>query len=328
MTSVKLPRRKFLHLAAGAAAVPLALLVAKAQAWPSRPVRIVVGFAPAGATDIFARVMGQWLSDRLGQQFVVENRAGASGNIATEAVANAPADGYTLLLTAPANAINATLYDRLSFNFIRDITPVASIARTVYVMVVNPSIPARTVPEFIAYANANRGRINMASAGSGTPQHVSGELFKMMTGVEMLHVPYRGAAPALTDLIGGQVHIMFDNMASSLEPVRAGKLRALAVTSATRSELLPDIPTVSDFVPGFEASARFGLGAPKNTPAGIVDRLNREVNAGLADPRVKSRFADVAAEVLPGSPADFGRLIAEETEKWGKVVRTASIKPE
>jgi tripartite-type tricarboxylate transporter receptor subunit TctC len=291
-------------------------------------VRIIVGFAAGGPTDVFARVVAQWLSDRLGQQFVVENRPGAGSNIATEMVVKAPPDGYTLLLTAPANTINATLYDKLSFNFIRDVMPVASIVRTIYVMVVNPAIPAMTVPEFISYAKANPGRINMASAGSGTPQHVAGELFKMMTGIEMVHVPYRGAAPALTDLIGGQVQVMFDNMTSSLEFIRAGKLRALAVTTSKRSALLPDIPMVGDFVPGFEASAQFGLGAPKNTPAEIVDKLNKETNAGLADPKIRQRFADLAAEVLPSSPADFGKLIADETEKWAKVVKFSGAKPD
>jgi len=324
---MKLPhRRQFLHLAAGAVALPAASRVAWAQAYPTRPVRIMVGFAPGGAADVFARVMGQWLSDHLGQQFVVENRPGAASNIATEMVVKAAPDGYTLLLTAPANTINATLYDKLRFNFVRDIAPVASIVRTIYVMVVNPGVPAKTVPEFMSYAKANPGKISMASAGSGTPQHVAGELFKIMTGVEMVHVPYRGATPALTDLIGGQVQIMFDNMTSSLEFIRAGKLRPLAVTTSARSELLPQIPTVGEFVPGFEASAVFGLGAPKNTPAEIVAKLNREINAGLADPTVKSRFADLAAGVLPGSPADFGKLIADETEKWGKVIRAAGIK--
>jgi len=325
---MKLLRRQFLQLAAGAAALPAVSRIARAQAYPARPVRIIVGFTPGGPTDVFARVMGQWLSERLGQQFVVENRPGAASNIATEMVVNAPPDGHTLLLTAPANTINATLYDKLSFNFIRDIVPVASIVRTIYVMVVNPAIAAKTVPEFIAYAKANPGKINMSSAGSGTPQHVAGELFKMMTGVEMVHVPYRGAAPALTDLISGQVQIMFDNVTSSLEFIKAGKLRPLAVTTAARSEFLPNIPTVSEFVPGFEASAQFGLGVPKNTPAEIVAKLNKEVNAGLADPTIKSRFADLAAAVLPGSPTDFGKLIADETEKWAKVVKFSGAKPD
>jgi tripartite-type tricarboxylate transporter receptor subunit TctC len=328
MTNLNLPRRRFLHLAAAAATMAVTPWIARAQAYPSRPVRIIVGFAPGGPTDVFARVMAQWLSDHLGQQFVVENRPGAGGNIATEMVVNAPPDGYTLLLTAPANTINTTLYDKLTFNFGRDIVPVASIVRTIYVMVVNPAIPAKTVPEFISYAKANPGRINMASAGSGTPQHVAGEQFKMMTGIDMVHVPYRGAAPALTDLIGGQVHVMFDNMTSSLEFIRAGKLRALAVTTSTRSALLPNIPTVGDFVPGFEASAQFGLGAPKNTPAEIVAKLNKEINTGLADPRIKQRFADLAAEVQPASPTEFGKLIADETEKWAKVVKFSGAKPD
>jgi tripartite-type tricarboxylate transporter receptor subunit TctC len=325
---MRLPRRQFLQLAAGAAAVSASPRIATAQIYPVRPVRIVVGFAAAGPTDVFARLIGQWLSERLGQQCVVENRTGASGNIATEAVVNAAPDGHTLLLIAPANTINATLYEKLNFNFIRDIAPVASIARTIYVMAVHPSMPAGSVPEFIAYAKANPGRINMASAGSGTPQHICGELFKMMAGVDMVHVPYRGSAPALTDLIGGQVQIMFDNMTSCLESVRAGKLRALAVTTAVRSPLLPEVPPVGDVVPGYEASARFGLGAPRNTPAEIVDKLNREINAGLADPRLKARFAELAAEVLPGSPAEFAKLIADETEKWGKVVKFSGAKPD
>jgi len=328
MANPEHPRRRFLHLAAGAVATAAGSRIAMAQTYPSRPVRIIVGFAPGGPTDVFARVMAQWLSDQLSQQFVVENRPGASSNIATEMVVNAPPDGYTLLLTAPANTINTTLYDKLSFNFSRDIVPVASIVRTIYVMVVNPAIPANTVPEFISYAKGNRGKVNMASAGSGTPQHVAGELFKMMTGIEMVHVPYRGAVPALTDLISGQVHVMFDNMTSSLEFIRAGKLRALAVTTVTRSVLLPNIPTINDFVPGFEASAQFGLGAPKNTPAEIVAKLNREINAGLADPKIKQRFADLAAVVLPGSPGQFGNLIAEETEKWAKVVKFSGAKPD
>jgi tripartite-type tricarboxylate transporter receptor subunit TctC len=325
---MKLSRRRFLHLAAGAAALPAVLRFAWAQTYPSRPVRIVVGFAAGGPTDILARLIGQWLSERLGQQFVVENRPGAGSNIATEAVVNAPADGHTLLLVAPANTINATLYEKLNFNFIRDIAPVASIMRSFYVMEVNPSVPVKTVPEFIAYAMANPGKINMASAGSGTPQHVAGELFKIMTGVQMIHVPYRGAAPALTDLIGGQVQVMFDNMTSSIEHIKAGKLRPLAVTTATRYEALPHIPAVADFVPGFEASAQFGFGAPKKTPVAVIERLNREINAGLTDPKIKSRLADLAGEVLAGSPAEYAKLIADETEKWGRVVRAGNIKPE
>jgi tripartite-type tricarboxylate transporter receptor subunit TctC len=326
---MKLPRRKFLHLmATGAAALPAVSRGALAQGYPTRPVRILVGFAAGGAADILARLMAQWLSDRLGKPFVVENRAGAGGNIATEAAVAAPADGHTLLLVAPANTINATLYDKLNFNFIQDIVPVASIMRSFYVMEVNPSLPVKTVPEFIAYAKANPGKISMASAGSGTPQHVAGELFKIMTGVDMIHVPYRGAAPALTDLLGGQVQVMFDNMTTSIEHIKAGRLRALGVTLATRYDVLPDIPTVGEFVPGYEASAQFGFGAPKNTPAPVVETLNREINAGLTDPKIKARLADLAAVVLAGSPADYAKVIADETEKWGKVIRTGNIKPE
>jgi tripartite-type tricarboxylate transporter receptor subunit TctC len=291
-------------------------------------VRIVVGFAPAGASDIAARLMGQWLSERLGQQFTVENRAGAGGNIATETVARAPADGYTVLLAGSNDAINATLYEKLNFNFIRDIAPVSGIVRVPNVMVTNLSVPAKTVPEFIAYAKANPGKINMASAGTGSTPHVAGELFKMMTGLDMLHVPYRGGAPAMTDLISGQVQVMFEPVAGPLEHIRAGRLRALAVTTTTRSAALPDLPTVGEFVPGYEASSWYGIGAPKGTPAEIVDALNRAVNAGLADPKLKARFADLGAAVLAGTPADFGRLIAEETEKWGKVVKFSGAKAE
>jgi tripartite-type tricarboxylate transporter receptor subunit TctC len=326
---MKLPhRRRFLHLAAGAAALPFAPSIARAQAYPSRPVRLVVGFPPGGPTDIAARPMGQWLSERLGQQFVIENRPGAGSNIGTEAVVRAPPDGYTLLLAYSSNAINATLYDRLNFNFIRDIAPVASISRETTVMVVNPSFPAKTVPEFVAYAKANSGKINFASGGNGTPPHVVGELFKMMAGVNLIHVPYRGGAPAVTDLLGGQVQVMFASPSISIEHVRAGKLRALAVTTATRSGALPDVPTVGDFLSGFEASVWLGIGAPKNTPAEIIDKLNKEINAGLAEPKIRARFADLGSTVLPGSPSDFGKLIADETEKWGKVIRAANIKPE
>ena len=321
-------RRRFLHLAASAAALPFAPHLAEAQVYPSRPVRLVVGFPPGGPTDIAARPMGQWLSDRLGQQFVIENRPGAGSNIGTEAVVRAPPDGYTLLLAYSANAINATLYDNLNFNFIRDIAPIAAINREPLVMLVNPSFPAKTVPEFIAYARANPGKINMASAGNGTPAHVSGELFKMMTGVDMVHVPYRGAGPALTDLLGGQVQAMFPGMSSSIEHVRAGKLHALAVTTASRSDALPDIPTVGDFIPGYEASTWSGIGAPKGTPAEIIDKLNKEINAGLVDPKVKARLANMGSTALPGSPADFGKLIAEETEKWAKVVKLSGAKPD
>jgi tripartite-type tricarboxylate transporter receptor subunit TctC len=325
---MKLPRRRFLHLAAGAAALPAVSRIVSAQTYPSRPVRIIVAVAAGGSSDILARLMGQRLSDRLGQPFVIENRPGGGGNIATEAVVRAPADGYTLLQVSAAAAINATLYDKLNFNFIRDIAPVASIDREPLVMVVSPSVPARAVPEFIAYAKANPGKISMASAGNGTPSHVSGELFKMMAGVNMVHVPYRGGGPALVDLLGGQVQVMFASMSSSIEYVRTGKLRALAVTTLMRSEALPQIPTVSDFVPGFEATFWAGLGAPKNTPADIVDKLNKEINASLADPKIKARLADLGGDVLALSPADFGKLIAAETEKWGKVIRAANIKPE
>jgi len=324
---VKLPRRKFLHLAAGAAALPALSRVARAQTYPARPVRIVVGFPPAGATDIVARLMGQWLSERLGQPFIIENRPGAGSNIAAEAVVRAPPDGHTLLLIFSANAINATLYEKLNFDFIRDIAPVAAIVRVPHVLEVNPSVPAKTVPEFIAYAKANPGKLNMASGGNGTPAHVSGELFKMMTGVNMVHVPYRGAGPALTDLIGGQVQVEFDNLASSIEYIRTGKLRAIAVTTATRSEVLPEIPTVADFVPGYEASAFLGIGAPTATPSDIVDKLNKEINAGLADPKLKARFADLGGMLIGGSPADFGKIIATDTEKWAKVIKFAGIKP-
>jgi len=324
---MKLPRREFLHLAAGAAALPFAPHVAKAQAYPTRPVRWIVGLAPGGVQDILARLMGQWLSERLGQQFVIENRPGAGGNIGTEAVVRAPADGYTLLLVQAGNAINATLYDKLNFNFARDIAPVASISNQPLVMLVNPSLPAKTIPEFIAYAKANPGKLNMASAGNGTGGHVAGELLNMMAGIKIEHVPYRGGAPAMTDLIGGQVQAFFGTPAASIEYIRAGTLRALAVTTTMRSEVLPDIPTVGDYLPGYEASVWWGVGAPKNTPAQIVDKLNMEINAGLADPRIRARLADLGGTPLSGSPADFGKLIAEETEKWGKVVKFAGLKP-
>ncbi len=323
---MKLPRRNFLHLAAGAAALSAVSRIARAQTYPTRPVRVIVGFSPGGATDIMARLVGQWLSERLGQQFVIDNRPGAGGNIAAEAVVRAPADGYTLLQCGVPNAINATLYDRLNFNFIRDIAPVAGIIRGTYVMVVNPSVPAKAVPEFIAYAKANPGRISYGSAGIGSPNHVAGELFKIMAGVNLMHVPYRGIAPALNDLLGGQVQVAFASMPSSIEFIRAGKLRALAVTTATRSEVLPDVPTVGEFVPGYEASAWYGLGAPKATPAEIVDKLNKEINAALADPKMKARLADLGGTPLLGLPVDFGKLIAEETEKWGKVVKFSGAK--
>ena len=323
---MKLPRRNFLHLTAGAAALPAVSRFAWAQAYPTRPVRLIVGFAPSGATDIMARLIGQWLSERLGQQFIVENRPGAASNIATEAVVNAPPDGYTLLVATSVNAINATLYDKLNFNLIRDIAPVASIHREPLLVEVNPSVPVKTVPEFIAYAKANPANINMASAGIGSGNHIAGELFKMMTGVNLVHVPYRGAGPALVDLLGGQVQVMFATMSSSIEYVRSGKLRALAVTTATRSPVLPDIPTVAEFVPGYESSFWTGVGAPKNTPAEIVDKLNKEINAALADPKMKARFAELGATALPGSPADFGKHLADETEKSAKVVKFAGVK--
>jgi len=326
---MKLPhRRQFLHLAVGAAALPTLPRIARAQAYPARPVRIIVGYAPAGAGDISTRLMGQWLSERLGQQFIVENRPGAGTNIATEAVVRAAQDGYTLLMSSTANAINATLYEKLSYNFIRDIAPVAGIIVVPNVMVVNPSVPAKTVPEFIAYAKANPGKINLASGGIGGPSHVAGELFKMMTGTDMLLVSYRGMAPAVTDLLGGQVQVMFNSLPASIEYIKGGALRALAVASATRSEMLPDIPTMGEFVPGYEAPTWYGLGAPKNTPAEIVEKLNKEINAGLADPKLRARLADLGGTVIGGSPADFGKLIADETEKWGKVIRAANIKPE
>jgi tripartite-type tricarboxylate transporter receptor subunit TctC len=325
---MKLPRRNFLHLAAGAAALPAVSRVARAQTYPSRPVRIIVGFAPAGAQDILARLIGQWLSERLGQTFVIENRPGGGGNIAAEAVVRATADGYTLLLVGPPNAINATLYEKLNFNFLRDIAPVAGIVRAPNVMEVNPSVPAKTVSEFITYAKASPGKVNMASAGNGTGPHMAGELFKMMAGVNVVHVPYRGSGPALVDLLGGQVQVMFDALPPSMEHIRTGKLRALAVTTAVRSPALPDVPTVSEFVPGYEASASFGVGAPRSTPADIVEKLNKEINGALADPKLKARLADLGGLTLPGSPADFGKLLAEETEKWGKVVKFSGAKPD
>jgi len=325
---MKLLRREFLQLAAGAGALPVLLRMAKAQAYPSRPVHIIVGFAPGGGTDIMARLIGSWLSDRLGQQVLVENRPGAGTNIATEAVVRAPADGYTLLLACLPNAFNATLYNNLKFNFVRDIAPVASIARDTFLVVVNPAVPAQALPEFIAYARANPGRINMASAGIGSGNHVFGELFKSMIGVDLVHVPYRGVAPALVDLLGGKTQVMFAPASISVEHIRAGQLRALAVMTATRSPQLPDLPAVAEFVPGYEASYWTGLGAPRNTPAEIVDRLNREVNAGLADPTIKARLEALDASAMPGSPADFGKLIADETERWGKVIRIAGIKAE
>jgi tripartite-type tricarboxylate transporter receptor subunit TctC len=323
---MKLPRRKFLHLAAGAAALPIASRIARAQAYPTRPVRIIVGLPPGGPTDILARLIGQWLSERLGQPFIIENRPGATGNIGTEAVVRAPADGHTLLLVNPANAVSVNY--KLNFNFIRDTTPVAGISHGPFVMEVNPTVPAQTVAEFIAHAKANPGKINFASPGNGGVIHLCGELFKMMAGVDMVHVPYRGNAPALTDLLAGQVQVMFADTPSSIEHIRAGKLRALAVTTAIRSDVLPEIPTVSEFVPGFEASAWFGVAAPKNTPPEIIDKLNKEINVLLAEPKIKARLNDWGAAALAGSPAEFGKLISEEAEKWGKVIRAANIKPE
>jgi tripartite-type tricarboxylate transporter receptor subunit TctC len=323
-----LPRRRFLHLAAGAAALPVVPRVAKAQAYPARPVRIIVGFPAGGSADLAARLVAQWLSERLGQQFVVENRPGASGNIAVEAAANAAADGYTLLLIGPPQAINATLYEKLNFNFLRDIAPIASILRYPNVMELHPAVPVKSVSEFIAYAKANPGKLNFASAGNGTSQHVSGELFKAMTGVNMVHVPYRGNAPALTDLVGGQVQVMFDNIPTSIEHIRAGKLRPLAVTTTARSDVLPDLPTVADFVPGYEASGWFGIGAPRNTSAEIINVLNSEINAGLVDPKFRARLANLGSTALVFSPAEFGKHLADETEKWGKVIRAANIRAE
>jgi tripartite-type tricarboxylate transporter receptor subunit TctC len=325
---MKLTRRTFLHLAAGAAALPQLSRIARAQTYPTRPVRLIVGYPPGGTIDIVARLIGQWLSKRLGQQFIVENRPGAATNIATEAVVRAPPDGYTFLLVTASNAINATLYDNLNFNFIRDIAPVAGIVRQPLVMEVNPSVPAKTVPGLITYAKANPGKLSMASFGTATISHVAGELFKMSAGINMVHVPYRGSAPMLTDLLGGQVQAAFDALPASIEHIRAGKLRALAVTTMTRSDALPDIPTLGDFVPGYEAISWGGIGAPKNTPAEIIEKLNKEINAGLADPNMKARLADLGAEPMSMTSAELGKLIAAETEKWGKVIRTANIKPE
>jgi tripartite-type tricarboxylate transporter receptor subunit TctC len=323
---MKLPRRTFLHLAAGAAALPAVSRITWAQAYPTRPVRLLVGWPPGGAADVVGRLTGQLLSERLGQQFVIENRPGAGGNLAVEAALKAAPDGYTLLMIGSNNAWNVTLYDNLSFDFVRDIAPVASIVRTVGVLVVHPSVSAKSVPDLIAYAKANSGKINMASGGVGSAQHVYGELFKMMAGVDMLHVPYRGGAPALTDLLAGQVQVMFDTLITSIEHIRAGKLRPLAVTAATRVEVLPDIPTVGEFVPGYEAVGWQGVGAPKTTPVEIIDKLNKEINAGLADPRIKARIADLGYTVLASSPADLGRFIAAYTEKWAKVIKFSGAK--
>ncbi len=325
---MKLRRRRFLQLAAGAAALPALSRTALAQAYPSQPVRLIVGFAPGSGSDIFARLMGQWLSERLGQSIIIENRPGGGGNIGTEAVVKAPPDGYTLLQWVPANAVNNSLYEKLSFNFLRDIAPVAGTARSPYVVVVNPNLPVKTIPELIAHAKANPGKLNFASAGVGTGIHMAGELFKLMTGVNMVHVAYRGAGNAMTDLIGGQVQLMFDTTAASIPHIKGGKVRALAVTTATRSALLPELPTVGDFVPGYEASGPFGLGAPKDTPPAIIDKLNREINAVLADPKVKARLAELGSEPLTGSPAEIGKMLAGETEKWAKVIKAANIKVE
>jgi tripartite-type tricarboxylate transporter receptor subunit TctC len=326
--SVKLPRRRFLGLAAAAAASPTLARIARAQAYPIRPARILVGLTAGSAPDIVARLIGQWLSERLGQQFLIENRPGGATNIATEAVVRATPDGYTLLLATSGNAVNAALYEKLNFNFIRDIAPVAAITRTPQVMEVHPSFPARTVPEFIAYAKANPGKVTLASAGNGSPGHLAGELLRMMVGIDLIHVPYRGASQAITDLIGGQVQVAIVTLAASMEQIRAGKLRPIAMTTDVRLDLLPDLPTVSEFVPGYEASGWLGIGAPSATPRDVIDRLNREINGGLADPGLKARLADLGLTPIIGSPTDFGRLVAEETEKWGKVVRFAGIKPE
>jgi tripartite-type tricarboxylate transporter receptor subunit TctC len=323
---VKVPRRRFLHLAAGAVALPAISRDAWSQAYPTRPVRIVVGLSAGGSVDIVTRLMSQWLSERLGQQFIVENRPGAASNIATEAVVRSPPDGYTLLVVLAANAINATLYEKLNFNLIRDIALIAGMVRVANVMEVNPSVPAQTVPEFIAYAKVNPGKLSFASSGKGTSAHVVGELFKMMAGIDLVHVPYRGGAPALIDLLGGQVHVMFDTIPQSIEYIRDGKLRALAVTTATRSEALPDVPTMGDFVPGFEAGSWWGVGAPINTPAEIVDALNREIKAGLADPKIKTRLAELGTTPLLFTPAEFGTFVRAETEKWAKVVKSSGAK--
>jgi tripartite-type tricarboxylate transporter receptor subunit TctC len=322
----KLPRRKFLFLAAGAAALPAVARIAAAQTYPARPVRLISSFAAGGPNDLLARLIGQWLSERLGQPFIIDNRPGAGGNIGAEVAAKAPPDGYTLLMVAPANVVNVTLYDKLDFNFMRDIAPVGGLTRVPEVMEVNPSFPAKTVPEFIAYARANPGKINMASGGKGSAAHVAGELFMMMTGVDMVHVAYRGLAPALTDLLAGQVQVIFDSVPNSIAHIRAGRLRALATTTATRLEALPDIPTVSETVPGYEASALAGVGAPRATPPEIIATINREINAALADPKMRTRLADLGGTPIPGSPDDYGRMLAAEIEKWAKVVRTAHIK--
>lgn len=324
---MKIPRRYFLQLVAGTATLATSRF-ASAQSYPARPARIVIGFPPGGTTDIVARLIAQWLSERLGQPFIIENKPGAGTHMATETVAQAPADGYTLLMATASNAINATLYERLHYNFLRDIVPVVGVIRSPFVLEVHPAIPVKTVPELIAYAKANSAKINMASFGTGTSSHLTGELFKMMTGVEMQHVPYRGSAPMLVDLLSGRVQLAFDNLPASIEHIRSGKLRPLAVTTATRSDALPDVPALGEMLPGFESSAWIGIAAPKGTPAEIIDKLNKESTAALSDPKIKARFAELSGAVLGGTPADFGRLIANETEKWGQVVRAANIKPE
>jgi tripartite-type tricarboxylate transporter receptor subunit TctC len=323
-----IPRRRFLHFAAGAAALPAMSGTARTETYPTRPVRAIVPLAAGGAADISARLMGQWLAERLGQPFIIENRTGAGGNIGTEAVVTAPADGYTLLVAGSFNAINATLYDKLNFNFIRDIAPVAGIMRNPLIVEVTPSFPTKSVGEFIAYAKAKPGKLNMGSAGIGTPQHMAGELFKVMAGVDMVHVPYRGSGPMLTDLLRGELHVAFDPMLSSIEHIRAGRLRALAVTTATRSERLPDIPTVAESVSGYESFGWVGIGVPRNTRIDIIERINGEINAGLANAKIKARLEDLGSTTLGGSPADFGTLIAEQTDRWAKVIRAANIKPD
>jgi tripartite-type tricarboxylate transporter receptor subunit TctC len=325
---MKLRRRSFLQLAGAVVAAPALARFARAEDYPARPVRIIAGFAAGGGVDITARLIGQWLTDRLGQSFVTENRAGAGGNLGTEAVVNAAADGYTLLLATVPNAVNAALYDKLKFDFLRDIAPVAGIIRVPMVILLNPAVPVSTVPELISYAKANPGKINMASAGNGSAPHMAGELFKMMAGVDLVHVPYRGQGPALTDLLGGDVQVLFATAPGTTDYIKTGRLRALAVTTASRAEVLPDLPPVGDFVPGYETSQWYGLCAPKKTPVDIVGKLNKEVNAAIADPGMKARFSSIGGEPLPGTPADFGKLIAEETEKWAKVVRTSGLKAE
>ena len=325
---MKLPRRNFLHLAAGVAALPAVSRITWVQAYPARPVRLLTGFAAAGGSDVVARLIGQWLSERFGQSFIIENRPGAGGNIGTESVVRAPPDGYTLLLVTFANVVNASLYKKLNFNFIRDISPVAGLMRVPDLMAIHPSVPARTVPEFVAYAKANAGKITMASAGNGSSGHLAGELLKMMVGISLVHAPYRGNGPALTDLLGGQVELMFPTSPSVVEYVKSGRLRGLAVTTASRSETLPDLPTVGGFVPGYEVSALYGIGAPKGTPAEFIATINKESNAALANPKMKARFVDLGGIVIPGSPADFGKVIVEDTEKWAKVIEAANIKME